>query len=77
MTGRGRSRGGRRSARHYEICVGGVLGGTLRGAFPGLRVHVAGGDSVLEGEFDQAALYGLLFRLEALGLELIDVRRLA
>ena len=30
---------------------------------------------VLRGELDQAALYGVLARMESLGLELVDFRR--
>jgi hypothetical protein len=60
----------------YEIYVGGRLGDTIRSAFPELRVRARGRDTVLSGLFaDQAALYGVLAQLEALGLELIEVRR--
>jgi hypothetical protein len=62
---------------HYEIHVGGHLGETLLGAFPDLRAEVQGGETVLSGELpDQAALYGVLAQIEALGLELLEVRRL-
>jgi hypothetical protein len=61
----------------YEICVGGHLGATIRGAFPDLQTRVRGHHTVLSGVFaDQAALYGALAQAEALGLELIEVRRL-
>jgi hypothetical protein len=61
----------------YEIRVGGHLGETIRCAFPDLRARVRGGDTILSGVFaDRAALYGVLAQLEALGLELIEVRRL-
>ena len=60
----------------YEIRVRGLLGDALRGAFPGLRVRVDGTDTVLNGPVvDQAALYGVLDRIEALGLELLELRR--
>jgi hypothetical protein len=60
----------------YEIRVRGVLGGMLLGAFPGLRAQAEGAETVLSGPLaDQAALYGLLAQLEALGLELLEVRR--
>jgi hypothetical protein len=53
------------------------LGATICSAFPALRARPAGKDTVLSGVFaDQAALYGVLVQLEALGLELIGVRRL-
>jgi hypothetical protein len=60
----------------YEIRVRGVLGGLLLGAFPDLRAQARGTETVLTGPLaDQAALYGLLAQLEALGLELLEVRR--
>jgi hypothetical protein len=60
----------------YEIRVRGVLSETLLGAFPGLEPGVEGSETVLAGTLpDQAALYGVLAQIEALGLELIEVRR--
>jgi hypothetical protein len=60
----------------YEIRVRGLLGGMLLGAFPDLRAQAHGTETVLTGPLaDQAALYGLLAQMEALGLELIEVRR--
>jgi hypothetical protein len=60
----------------YEICVAGRLGDIIRSAFPDLRARPRGGDTVLSGVLaDQAALYGVLAQIEALGLELIEVRR--
>jgi hypothetical protein len=59
----------------YEITVRGRLGDTLTGAFPGLAVAPAGANTVLRGSIDQAALHGVLERIESLGLELLDVRR--
>ncbi len=47
------------------------------GPLPDLRARACGDGTVLSGAFaDQAALYGVLAQLEALGLELIEVRRL-
>jgi hypothetical protein len=61
----------------YEIRVRGQLGGTLLGAFPDLHTLVHGAETVLTGRLaDQAALYGLVAQIEALGLELLEVRRL-
>jgi hypothetical protein len=60
----------------YEIRVRGLLGGTLRGAFPDLRARADGAETVLSGPVvDQAALYGVLDQIEALGLELVELRR--
>jgi hypothetical protein len=63
--------------RRYQIRVRGRLGQTFRSAFPDLRARAEGGDTVLTGVLaDQAALYGVLAEAEALGLELLEVRRL-
>lgn len=60
----------------YEIRVRGQLGGMLLGAFPDLHAQAHGTETVLTGSLaDQAALYGLLAQMEALGLELLEVRR--
>ena len=64
-------------ARQYQIWVGGHLGETMLFAFPGLRAQPRGQDTVLTGALpDQAALHGVLAEIEALGLELLEVRRL-
>jgi len=63
--------------QRYQIRVRGRLGQTIRSAFPVLQARVDGSDTVLTGVLtDQAALYGVLAEAEALGLELIEVRRL-
>jgi hypothetical protein len=60
----------------YEICVRGHLGETVLGAFPDLEALARGPDTVLRGILpDQAALHGVLAEIEALGLELLEVRR--
>jgi hypothetical protein len=60
-----------------QIRVRGRLGRTVRAAFPALDAQAQGQDTVLTGPLaDQAALYGVLAQLEALGLELVEVRRL-
>jgi hypothetical protein len=60
----------------YEIRVRGLLGETLLGAFPGLRARADGTETMLTGPLpDQAALHGVLAQIEALGLELLEVRR--
>jgi hypothetical protein len=59
----------------YRIRVRGHLGQTIRCAFPGLQARAS--DTVLTGPLcDRAALHGVLARIEALGLELLEVRRL-
>jgi hypothetical protein len=61
----------------YEIHLRGLLGETLLGAFPGLHARAHGTETVLAGALpDQAALFGVLSSIEALGLELLEVRRI-
>jgi hypothetical protein len=60
----------------YQIRVRGLLGETLLGAFPGLRARADGTETMLTGPMpDRAALHGVLAQIEALGLELLEVRR--
>jgi hypothetical protein len=62
--------------QRYQIRIRGRLGQTICSAFPALRARADGGDTVMTGVLaDQAALYGVLAEVEALGLELIEVRR--
>ena len=66
-----------RPAYRYRICVRGRLGETICSAFPALQAQASGGDTVLTGPLpDRAALYGVLAQIEALGLELLEIRRL-
>jgi hypothetical protein len=61
---------------HYLIRIRGQIGGTLLSAFAGLHAEVRHGETMLSGELpDQAALFGVLAQVEALGLELLEVRR--
>jgi hypothetical protein len=60
---------------HYEVIVRGRLGPGLVSAFEGLTPITTAASTSLRGELDQAALHGVLERIEALGLELLDVRR--
>ena len=60
----------------YVFRIRGVLTATLLGAFPELRSRADRGETELAGALpDQAALHGVLARIEALGLELLEVRR--
>lgn len=70
VTGASTARPGR-----YEVRVRGPIGPTILEAFPLLSARRAGTDTVLAGRLpDQSALYGLIHQLEALGLELLEVR---
>ena len=63
------------SAR-YVIRISGHLGPTLLSAFPALDWQRQGPETVLTGVLDQPALHGVLAEIEALGLELLEVRQL-
>ncbi|MYW63343.1 hypothetical protein GTY65_04510 [Streptomyces sp. SID8379] len=61
----------------FEIHVRGRFGDAFRSAFAELTVVLHPAETVLVGSgLDQAALYGILDRIQALGLELLEVRRL-
>jgi len=54
----------------------GHLDATLLSAFPALVPHRHGADTVLTGLLDRSALYGVLAEVEALGLDLVEIRQL-
>ncbi|MFF0414810.1 hypothetical protein ACFYUY_30740 [Kitasatospora sp. NPDC004745] len=62
----------------YEIRVAGLLQDiTVREGFPELDSTVVAGQTVLFGDVvDEAHLYGLLNRCQALGLTVTEFRRL-
>jgi hypothetical protein len=60
----------------YEIRIDGHLGATVLSAFPALTSRRHGGHTVLTGLLDRSALYGVLAEIEALGLDLLEVRQL-
>jgi hypothetical protein len=58
----------------YVIIVRGVAGPSVRAAFDDVAVSAAGDTTVLRrAGTDQAALHGLLQRIQDLGLEILDV----
>ena len=60
----------------YMIRIKGRLGATALSAFPTMGSEVRGGETVLTGSLeDRSALYGVLAQIEALGLDLIELRR--
>ena len=60
---------------HYEIRIAGALSESVLGAFPDFRAEPCGHETVLVGALpDQAALHGVLAQIEALALELVEVR---
>jgi hypothetical protein len=64
------------AAALYVIRINGHLGATVLSAFPAMAWHLHGGHTVLTGLLDRSALYGVLAEIEALGLDLLEVRQL-
>ena len=60
----------------YRIIVSGRPGKITREVFEDLCVDYDGANTGLTGELDQAALYGVLNRILAFGLELVALSRL-
>ena len=60
----------------YLIRIDGHLGATMLSAFPALAPHHHGAHTVLTGLLDRSALYGVLAEIEALGLDLLEIRNL-
>jgi hypothetical protein len=62
----------------YEITFAGQAGSTLRAEFDDCEMTVGPDKTILHAELpDQAALSGLVLRITGLGLEVIDVHRVA
>ena len=61
----------------YAIRIKGRLGPTALSAFPTMVCEIEGGETVLSGLVeDRSALFGVLAQIEALGLELLELRQL-
>ncbi len=59
----------------YTIRIDGRLGATALFAFPSMMSELEGGETVLTGLLeDRSALFGVLEQIEALGLELLELR---
>lgn len=62
----------------YDITLTGQAGTTLRAEFDDCEVITGPGTTTLHAELpDQAAFAGLMDRIAGLGLEVIDVHRVA
>jgi hypothetical protein len=60
----------------YMIRIKGHLGATALSAFPAMAPHHHGAHTVLTGLLDRSALYGVVAEIEALGLDLLEIRKL-
>jgi hypothetical protein len=60
----------------YIIRIKGRLGDTALSAFPSMVPELKGSETVLTGLLqDRSAVYGVLAEIEALGLELLELRQ--
>jgi hypothetical protein len=59
----------------YTIWINGHLDAAVLSDFPALVQQRRGAYAVLTGLLDRSCLYGVLAAVEALGLDLIEVRR--
>jgi hypothetical protein len=60
----------------YEFRVRGRLAERLLSSFDGFDAEIQPVETILSGDVaDQAALHGVLEQIEALGLELVEVRQ--
>jgi hypothetical protein len=62
-------------AHRYRITVAGALGGTGREVFADFAIEANGATTVLTGDLDNAGLYGMIDRIQMLGLELLELVR--
>ena len=61
----------------YTIRIKGRLGATGLSAFPSMAAELKGSETVLTGLLeDRSALFGVIAQIEALGLELLEVRQI-
>lgn len=67
--------GNRANARNYAITLNGGAGAAVAAAFPECSISVGDDATVLRGTIeDQAALHGILQRIQDLGLVILEVR---
>jgi hypothetical protein len=60
----------------YTIRINGHLGAMMLSAFPVMVPQFQGAETVLTGLLDRSTLYGVLAEIDALGLDLLEVRQL-
>jgi hypothetical protein len=61
----------------YAIRIRGRLGATALSAFPSMVSELKGSETVLTGLLeDRSAVFGALAQIEALGLDLVELRQI-
>jgi hypothetical protein len=61
----------------YAIRINGRLGATALSAFPSMASELRGSETLLTGVLeDRSALFGVVAQIEALGLELLELRQI-
>jgi len=61
----------------YRIRIKGRLGTTTLSAFPSMEPELKRGETILTGCLkDQTAVFGVVGEIEALGLELLELRQI-
>ena len=61
----------------YTIRIKGRVGATALSAFPTMVSELEGSETVLTGSLkDRSAVFGVLAQIEALGLELVELRQI-
>ena len=61
----------------YAIRIRGRLGATALSAFPTMVSELKGSETVLTGWLeDRAAVFGVLAQIEALGLDILELREI-
>ena len=61
----------------YTIRIKGRLGATALSAFPTMLSELKGSETVLTGLLeDRSAVFGVVAQIEALGLELLELRQI-
>jgi hypothetical protein len=61
----------------YAIRIRGLLGATALSAFPSMVSELKGSETVLTGLLeDRSAVFGVVAQIEALGLELLELRQI-
>jgi hypothetical protein len=73
----GTADGGNVRTHRYRITIGGGLGRLTCQAFEDFNIEVNGVHTSLTADLDQAALYGVLYRIQSFGLELVELTRIA